>query len=83
MFKCLNTNNFPSHRYKILQNTATHCYATRNRELFYIPQERLEICRKSFLNKGLSLWNELDNKIKNQKALMSFKKAIKDMLIQN
>ena len=54
MFKCLNTNNFPSHRYKILQNTATHCYATRHRELFYIPQERLEICRKSFFNKGLS-----------------------------
>ena len=83
MFKCLNSNNFPSHKNKILQNTATHSYATRHRELFYIPQERLEICRKSFLNKGLSLWNDLDTEIKNQKTLKPFKRAIKDILIQN
>ena len=83
IFKCLNSNNFPSHKNKILQNTATHSYATRHRELFYIPQEQLEICRKSFLNKGLSLWNDLDTEIKNQKTLKPFKRAIKDILIQN
>ena len=69
MFKCLNCNNFPSFRNKILQNTASHNYATRHRNLFYIPQERLELCRKSFLNKGISLWNELDAEVKNLKTL--------------
>ena len=83
MFKCLNSNNFPRHRNKILQNTATHSYATRHRELFYIPQERLEMCRKSYLNKGMSLWNDLDTEIKNQKTLNSFKIAIKNKLLQN
>ena len=81
-FKCLNCNRFPNYRNKILQNTATHNYATRHRELFYIPQERLEICRQSFLNKGISLWNDLDVEVKNIKTLKSFKNAIKRMLLQ-
>ena len=83
MFKCLNCNNFPIFRNKILQNTASHNYATRHRDLFYIPRERLEICRKSFLNKGISLWNELDSEVKNLKTLKSFKKVIKNILLQN
>ena len=83
MFKCLNTNNYPIHRNKTLQNTATHNYATRNRELFYVPRERLEICRKSFLNKGISLWNDISTEVKSEKALHSFKTAIKNMLLEN
>ena len=83
MFKCLNCNNFPIFREQILQNTATHNYATRHRDLFYIPQERLEICRKSFLTKGISLWNELDAELKNLTTQKSFKKAIKSILLQN
>ena len=38
MFKCLNCNNFPIFRNKILQNISSHNYATRHRDLFYIPQ---------------------------------------------
>ena len=83
MFKCLNCDNFPNFRNKILQNTASHNYATRYRDLFYIPQERLEICRKSFLNKGISLWNELDAKVKSLKTIKSFKNVIKTILLQN
>ena len=83
MFKCLNSNSFPLHRNKILQNTATHNYATRHRELFNIPRERLEICRKSFLNKGISLWNELGAEDKNLKSLNSFKRVIKNMFLEN
>ena len=83
MFKCLNSNNYPSYRNKILQNTATHNYATRHRELFYVPRERLEICRKSFLNKGISLWNAISTEAKNLKTLKSFKLTIKNMLLEN
>ena len=83
MFKCLNTNNYPNDRNKTLQNTATHNYATSNRELFYVPRERLEICRKSFLNKGISLWNDISTEVKSEKALHSFKTAIKNMLLEN
>ena len=66
-----------------MQNTGPHNYAIRHRDLFYIPQERLEICRKSFLTKGISLWNELDAEVKNLKTQKSFKKAIKSILLQN
>ena len=83
MFKCLNSDNYPSHRNKILQNTASHNYATRNRELLYVPRERLDLCRKSFLNKGISLWNGISTETKSQKTLKSFKTAIKNMLLEN
>ena len=83
MFKCINSNSYPNFRNKILQNTATHNYATRHRELFYVPRERLEICRKSFLNKGISLWNEISTEARNLKTLKSFKLIIKNMLLDN
>ena len=82
MFKCLNSNNYPIHKNKILENTATHNYATRYRELFYVPRERLELCRKSFLNKGISLWNELSTDAKSLKTLKTFKTTIKNMLFR-
>ena len=82
MFKCLNSNNYPIHKNKILENTATHSHATRYRELFYVPRERLELCRKSFLNKGISLWNELSTDAKSLKTLKTFKTTIKNMLFR-
>ena len=39
MFKSLKSNDYPSHRNKILQNSANHNYETRHRDLFYTPKE--------------------------------------------
>ena len=83
MFKSLKSNDYPSHRNKILQNSANHNYETRHRDLFYTPKERLEICRKSYLSKGIAFWNELDDEVKNLKTLKFFKNAIKSSILDD
>ena len=83
MYKSLMSNKFPSHRNKILQNSATHNYETRHRDLFYTPNERLEICKKSYLSKGIAFWNELEDDVKTLKTLKFFKNAIKNSLLDD
>ena len=80
MFNCLTSNKFPVFRNKIFENTLIHEYYTRNREQLNPPFERLEICRRSFLCKGISLWNNLDEDAK-CRHVYSFKKIIKSKLI--
>ena len=77
MYKCIKDNKFPTHKKLILDNMTTHNYATRYRELLCPPFQRLEICKNSFLYKGIYLWNELDNITKDLKTMHSFKNAIK------
>ena len=83
MFKSLKSNDYPSHRNKILQNSANHNYETRHRDLFYTPKERLEICRKSYLSKGIAFLNEYDDEVKNLKTLKFFKNAIKSSILDD
>ena len=77
------SSDYPYHRNKILQNSAAHNYETRHRDLFYTPNERLEICKKSYLSKGIAFWNELDDDVKTLKTLKFFKNAIKDSLLDD
>ena len=80
MYNCLTNNKFPEFRDKILKNAFTHQYSTRHRGQLNPPFERLEICKRSFLCKGIYLWNNLDTDVK-CKNFNSFKKTIKCKLI--
>lgn len=55
----------------------------RNNHLYRIPQERLDVCRNSYLVQGLTLWNLLDGTVKSSTNLDIFKKKIKFLLLEN
>ena len=80
MYNCLVNNKFPKFRSKIFDNAFSHSYNTRHREQLNPPFERLEMCKRSFLCKGICLWNNLDLNIKCS-SFNSFKKTIKSKLI--
>lgn len=80
MYNCLSNNKFPEFRKRILENASSHDYNTRHREQLNPPFERLEICRRSFLCKGIGLWNNLDVDVKSR-YFNYFKKTIKCKLI--
>ena len=80
MYNCLSNNKFPEFRKRILENASSHDYNTRHKEQLNPPFERLEICRRSFLCKGIGLWNNLDVDVKSR-YFNYFKKTIKCKLI--
>ena len=82
IFKCLNCN-YLNYRHRIIHENFSHEYVTRFRHVLNPPFERLSLCKNSFLNKGIGLWNRLDERTKERKTLSSFKKAIKHLLIEN
>ena len=80
MYNCLTKNKFPEFRERIHENASSHEYKTRHRGQLNPPFERLEICRRSFLCKGIGLWNNLDVDVKSSN-FNYFKKTIKCKLI--
>ena len=82
MYNSLTKNKFPIFRERILENASSHEYNTRHRGQLNPPFERLEICRRSFLCKGISLWNNLDENVKSSN-FNYFKKTIKCKLLDS
>ena len=56
--------DFLDYRNRILQQNFSHNYTTRFRDLLNPPFQRLSVCKNSFLNKGIGLWNKLNNSTK-------------------
>ena len=82
IFKCLKCNKFPFFRSKIVQNLNLHNYNTRNRTMYRSQENiRLRICQRSFFHKSISVWNSLDNDIKEINTMIRFKRTMKDHLI--
>ena len=81
IYKCMKFN-FLEYRIRILKENFSHSYATRFHNMLNPPFQRLSACKNSFLNKGIGLWNKLDNSTKDLKALHSFKRFIKHELIE-
>ena len=82
-FKCINCNVFPYFRDKISQNLNIHSYNTRSNDNFRTNERaKLRIIQRSFLHKGITLWNSLEN-WKWESSLSTFKKKIKTYLIGN
>ncbi len=82
-FKCINCNVFPYFRDKISHNLNIHSYNTRSNDNFRTNERaKLRIIQRSFLHKGITLWNSLEN-WKWESSLSTFKKKIKTYLIGN
>ena len=81
IYKCLKYD-FLDYRNRILQQNFSHNYTTRFRDLLNPPFQRLSVCKNSFLNKGIGLWNKLNNSTKESKTLFSFKRVVKHELIE-
>ena len=62
------------------KRSSFHTRHTRNRDLFDMPLYRTATGQRIFAYRGTSIWNNLDNNIKQCVSLQSFKKAIKGQL---
>ena len=61
-----------------------HSYNTRNGNLLrVICRARLRLCKRSFLCKGITIWNELNENTVKKFNFFSFKKDMKKFLIFN
>ena len=88
IYKCLNSNKYPSFKNKMTRNSQYHNYNTRSNSHFRLPASRLKNIRQSFFYKGTDLWNRLNNNLTIFKPnlqfktnLSSFKRKIKAKLI--
>lgn len=81
MYKCLKCGKFPEFKKRIIRNSDVYSYNTRSNDLFRPPRERLDLCRKSFFVKGLTLWNLLDDEYKSSVNVYIFKRNFKSMLL--
>lgn len=57
-----------------------HGYNTRNKGNFIIPKSRLNILHNSLLVKGLTLYNSLPQRLKNETDFQRFKRSVKSHL---
>ena len=88
IYKCLNSNRYPSFKNIMIRNSQFHNYNTRSNSDFRLPGSRLKNIRQSFFYKGLDLWNRLNSNITIYKSniqfksnLLSFKRRIKAKLL--
>ena len=64
-----------------MYNSSTHNHVTRSKDQLKPIRERLDICRNSYLSQSVSLWNNLDENIKESRLLNNFKYKVKLSLI--
>ena len=82
--KCIYKNLFPQFKQQIIQTSSVHSYNTRNGNLLrVICRARLRLCKRSFLCKGITIWNELNENTVKKLNFFSFKKDMKKFLIFN
>ena len=65
---------------KVTKRSSIHTRYTRNRDLFHIPHYKTATGQRTFTYRETSIWNNLDNHIKQCVSLQSFKQAIKRQL---
>ena len=72
--KCIHQSLFPQYKQRIIQTSAFFRMKRR---------ARLRICKRSFLYKGITIWNELDDDIVKRANQFTFKKVLKNYLVSN
>ena len=78
VYKCINDLS-PTHvNNQISLMSTNHQMQTRSTlsHVAYVPNIRLEVCRKSFRYRGPCLWNIIDDEIKIKPSIDSFKRAV-------
>ena len=79
MYRCMNYDqNLPNlYNCNFIQNKELHNYNTRNSSKLHVSYKRTNYRVHTVFNKGISIWNCLDEETKNQKSYFSFKKKAK------
>ena len=76
-YKCMN-NLAPTYLSdRFVKRSELHNRSTRNSGLLQIPLFRTATGQRSFLYRGVKIWNNLDNKLKQLPSLHIFKKHLK------
>ena len=83
MYKCIKMSLFPEFKSRLTNCIRTHNYDTRDKQSLKPPVFRLEMCKHAYFNKGITLWNDLDQDIKNSLSIDVFKKNVKMLLLPN
>ena len=74
--------------YKNIPDTIKSSFNFRNREYggnnlkYHVPNINLELLKRNIVYQGPRIWNRLKNDIKNKKSIFSFKKALKNELLE-
>ena len=64
----------------IPQLTGEHRYPTIQRNVLRVQRHRLTLYSKSFMKRGITVWNKLPAQIRNSRTLFSFKKNVKKFI---
>ncbi len=60
----------------------THDYKTRNKSSYRIPKHSTEMFKKTLKTTGSTLWNKLESRLKNIVSFNTYKKSLKQHLIE-
>ena len=82
-YKFLKTTQYPDFKKKIQKSSLIHSYKTRTNDLFRPPTERLELCKRSYLYQSVTLWNAVSVDIKRNNCIITFKKKVKALIMEN
>ena len=83
VYNCYNSSAYLNFKDMMIHNSQIHQYNTRRRDDLRTPFERLELCRNSFVVKGIKVWNDLPNKIKFANSMHYFKSKIKKRMLDS
>ena len=66
-------NNLIKHNFDITYRHDTHCYRTRQADHINVPQSTTNTGANNIMSRGVILFNNLPNFIKNTKSIAQFK----------
>ena len=81
IYNCYNSIAYVNFRDRLVQNSQIHHYNTRTKTKVRTPFARLQICQNSFLIKGINIWNELPDAVKQAKTMLYLKSKVKKLLL--
>jgi len=83
MYKMIRLNEYISLQDSLELNPLNHNYLTRNRNAFILPFPRVESIRINYKYQFINTWNDLPDGLKNLNSLSSFKRKLKNFLIDS
>ena len=83
MYKMVQNNVPENVSQKFFRNADIHSYNTRTKDNFHVISTSKQLKLMSTNQKGIRLWNELPQNIKDSASLCCFKKTLKKWFIEN
>lgn len=71
-----------------IPNTIKSAFKTRNRNYgennlkYHLPNINSELLKRNIIYQGPKIWNSLESNIKNKKSIYSFKRTLKNELLE-